>query len=304
LAVASAMDDAVARIEDSFKTAGMWTDTILVFSSDNGGGTRGSPKTTGTPLGDQWPGGSSFPLRGRKSTDWEGGIRVPAFVRGTAEWPIVAGDVTHEMIHISDWFPTLAHVAGAALDPNTQLDGHNIWDVLANGASATRTSIIFDCPWKDADESASEAAVKPMRAGVIRKGALKFMYASNSKFSTTNKEVQQRQLNFTDDSLMCSCPDPISGKYLFDIVSDPSECHNLAGDVGYADAIADMESELETCSQISVPGLSYRFFFEGKKYWMDTMKHTKVFDDDLKMMVWKEWDCGEKYPGECGWPMR
>jgi len=66
-----------------------------------------------TPLG-----GSNYPLRGAKSTNWEGGVRVPAFVRGPG---IPANSSTSELFHISDWLPTLARVAG--VKPSKQLDG-------------------------------------------------------------------------------------------------------------------------------------------------------------------------------------
>jgi arylsulfatase B len=64
----SALDDAVLRIERTFTTAGIWNQTLLVFTTDNGG-----------PLGSA----NNFPLRGHKSTAWEGGVRGVAFVRGT-----------------------------------------------------------------------------------------------------------------------------------------------------------------------------------------------------------------------------
>ena len=63
----SVLDDCVKDIVDMLKNKGMWDNTLLVFSSDNG------PK---------YSYGDTFPLRGFKNSSFEGGIRVPAFVSG------------------------------------------------------------------------------------------------------------------------------------------------------------------------------------------------------------------------------
>ena len=62
-----ALDMAVENVTNSFKKAGLWDDTVLVFTSDNGG------------IGP----GNNYPLRGMKTTSWEGGVKAAAFVRGT-----------------------------------------------------------------------------------------------------------------------------------------------------------------------------------------------------------------------------
>jgi arylsulfatase A-like enzyme len=93
----SALDDAVARVEAAYVRAGIWNNTLLVFTTDNGG-----------------PSGSAnnFPLRGHKATAWEGGVHGVAFVRG---YGIPAGTTTKELMHSTDWLPTLAGLAGALL---------------------------------------------------------------------------------------------------------------------------------------------------------------------------------------------
>merc|ERR1719460_276725 len=62
-----ALDMAIGNVTEAFRRAGLWENTIMVFTTDNGG------------IGP----GNNYPLRGTKVHDWEGGIRGAAFVRGT-----------------------------------------------------------------------------------------------------------------------------------------------------------------------------------------------------------------------------
>jgi len=72
--------------------------TIVFYSTDNG------------PHMNTWPDAAMTPFRGEKNTNWEGGWRVPAFVR----WPgkIEAGSWTNEIVHHMDWLPTFVAAAG------------------------------------------------------------------------------------------------------------------------------------------------------------------------------------------------
>lgn len=75
---------------------GQLDNTIIVFSTDNGG----MPSV----------GGLNYPLRGTKNSMFEGGMRAVGFIRHPAS--IGANKVYDGLIHISDWFPTLAGLAG------------------------------------------------------------------------------------------------------------------------------------------------------------------------------------------------
>lgn len=111
-AMLRAVDRSVGRIMDKLEEEGLADNTIILFSSDNGAaGYIGIPEV-------------NAPYRGWKITLFEGGIRVPLFMK----WPaaIQPGTVVDEPVAHVDMMPTLAAVAGAPLPTGVEIDGQNI----------------------------------------------------------------------------------------------------------------------------------------------------------------------------------
>jgi len=106
------MDEGIGRILAALKKSGLEKNTLVVFTSDNGG----------ERFSDTWP------LVGRKMDLLEGGIRVPYIVR----WPamVKAGGVTAQQAITMDWVATILAIAKVSPDKNYPLDGRNLLNVL------------------------------------------------------------------------------------------------------------------------------------------------------------------------------
>jgi arylsulfatase A-like enzyme len=116
-----ALDDGLGKVLDALARHGLDRDTVIVFTSDNGG-ERFS---------------YTWPLRGGKGDLWEGGIRVPLLVRWKGH--IKAGGSTDQVAMSMDWLPTFAALAGAAIDPATPPDGIDLTKQLLGAPSVERT---------------------------------------------------------------------------------------------------------------------------------------------------------------------
>jgi len=120
----AAVDEAIGQIEAALKQAGRLENTLIVFSSDNGGP---SP-------------GDNTPLRDFKGSIFEGGTRAAAF----ATWPghIPAGQRIRQPMHMVDWYPTLIKQAGGSLEQKLPVDGLDIWPMLTKQAASPHDAIL------------------------------------------------------------------------------------------------------------------------------------------------------------------
>lgn len=127
-AATAAADEAFGQIMAALEEKGMAANTLVIFSSDNGG-------TSWDKVSDNGP------LRGGKSDIYEGGFRLGAF----AWWPgrIPAGIHIAEPLHVVDWYPTLAKLADATSEQKLPLDGKDILPVLTQGAKSPHEEILL-----------------------------------------------------------------------------------------------------------------------------------------------------------------
>ena len=136
-AMVNYLDDVVGNLTTALKKRGMWDNLLFVTSSDNGG-----------PV---YPGGgaNNYPLKGGKLSDWQGGIRVNAFVSGGFLPQAMRGKKTEEYIHLADWYATFCALAG--VDPTDEraaeaklppIDSMNMWPLISGqNVTSPRTDI-------------------------------------------------------------------------------------------------------------------------------------------------------------------
>ena len=114
-AMIESIDDGVGMIMEKLEELGLRENTIIIFTSDNGGETNVT---------------SNAPLRGGKSQLYEGGIREPLIIN----WPgvVAANTICKEAVNLLDFYPTILDITN--IKPNTMqiLDGISIMPILKN----------------------------------------------------------------------------------------------------------------------------------------------------------------------------
>jgi arylsulfatase A-like enzyme len=125
----AALDEAVGQIVAAVDARGSRTNTLILFSTDNGGP---NPENLS----------SNAPFRAGKGTIYEGGVRSCAF----ANWPgqIRSNTIVNAALHIVDWYPTLLTLAGANLKQDLPLDGRDCWPVITQNATSPHDAILIN----------------------------------------------------------------------------------------------------------------------------------------------------------------
>ena len=205
-AMITELDTQVGRIVAALKQKNMLDNTLIIFSSDNGGATSAlfatgarSPEereeSGGVELGAKPP-ASNGDLRGGKGSLHEGGVRVPTIFY----WPAkLKPRIVEEPLHMVDVMPTVLALAGAVGSPDHPFDGKDIWPSLAEGQPSPHEDILVN--------------VEAFR-GAIRKGNWKLV-----KIALLPGKTE-----------------------LFDLSKDPGEQNNVADQ--FPEIVRDLEDRL------------------------------------------------------------
>eukprot|EP00041_Stephanoeca_diplocostata_P013943 m.249525 g.249525 ORF g.249525 m.249525 type:complete len:537 (+) comp19525_c0_seq2:91-1701(+) len=224
------VDTGIKNVTEALHASGLWEDTLVLISSDNGG------------IGP----GNNFPLRGMKATPWEGGTRVMAFLTGGYLPASFRGTSTNAFISVADWYPTFCTLAGVAdcsdniIRGNASLpiDGVNVWPRITNASSAigheflptTENGIIYAEQWK-----------------YLSGAPATNWYTKNDTHIADNRTAWPCQ----SDGRMHTVAAPAASCYvctkaqpcLFDVVNDPAERVNLAAT--HKDIVTMLAAKLE-----------------------------------------------------------
>ena len=186
----AAVDAAIGQIVAALDKAGMGKDTVIVFSSDNGGP----------------PPGINTPLKGFKGSLWEGGTRAAAFVR----WPgqVPAGKRISQPMHVIDWYPTLIGLGKGSLEQKLPIDGRDVWPMVTKGDPSPHEAIL-------SVQTPNRAAVRMGDWKLLSlKGAAEDGEDDAPK-KTANKKAKAKVTE-------------VAGVQLFNLATDPSESTDLA----------------------------------------------------------------------------
>jgi len=247
------LDDQLKNITETMKELGMWENTLMVLSSDNGGYVKspagvcnvtgasfpGADESTdyghGTACSNGEAGANNYPLRGGKYSNFEGGIRVNAFMSGGFLPKAVQGTKQEEMIHIADWYRTLAEgIAGvdptdglAAASGLPAIDSLNLWPLLSGQGTANPRA---------------EAGLL-VTAHMLVKGRWKYVSGGQDMIEAEWGGPQYpNETTVTDPIDKHSFKCPFQG-CLYDVVADPTEHHEVSA--ANPDVVAAMKAELQ-----------------------------------------------------------
>jgi len=213
-AMVDSVDRSVGRVMERLKKLDLTKETIVIFTSDNGGAAHSSSRP-------------AHPLRGHKGNFYEGGIRVPLIIR----WPgqADAGTTDETPVISTDLYPTILRMAGLKLRPEQHVDGRDLTPLLKGTDDLDRRTLVWHFPnyigvpmpdaatpctvlrrgkWKlhhyyeqdrielynlekDPDESANLARKYPDRVRALHKRLVEFRQEANVQMPVPNPEYRR-----------------------------------------------------------------------------------------------------------------
>lgn len=242
------VDRWTGKIMKALKAKGMYEQTLMVFTSDNGG-TADSAKEVG---------GNNYPLRGGKHSQWQGGMRTTSFVSGGFLPKAQRGSVFQSAVHVVDWYPTFCHLAGvdaaddAAVPPLPvdmehperdiyqgqlsfpSLDGENIWGQLLGQEKSARRYLWLSAQALIKDSRYKIVTGQQLRSVTNSKPMTGWRLPNGSWIDGGALDGEGCGVAFLNRSHLRPC--------LFDLQSDEREMHDLSSE--RPDLVAEVWAEL------------------------------------------------------------
>ena len=238
-----AMDDAVGLVLNTLTELGLEENTIVVFTSDNGGVAAGDAYST-----------SNLPLRAGKGYQFEGGIREPYFIK--IPW-MEGGRECHVPVTGTDFYPTLLELAGQDLRPDEHLDGISLVPLLTGGTIEERP-LIWHYPHYGNQGGEPSAIIREGEWKLIHyyeDGREELYNLENDLEETTNVLTEHPELGSQLSQKLFTCLDEVGARYPVD---DPE--YNEVAENEYLQDVIEVrwprleELRLEVLSEDFDPG--------------------------------------------------
>uniref|UniRef100_A0A336MIA9 CSON000254 protein n=1 Tax=Culicoides sonorensis TaxID=179676 RepID=A0A336MIA9_CULSO len=241
-AVLTKLDRSVGEVVKALHDTNMLKNSIIIFSTDNGGPAAGFNINAA----------SNWPLRGVKNTLWEGGVRGAGLI-----WsPLLEQRerVSNQLMHITDWLPTLYSAAGGDVSTLKDLDGLDLWPALSKNQNSPRNEALINIDdiwdshgmvvgdykvvkgtnyhgaWDNWYGPAGNRDPKSYNVENVHKSHAGSALHSLGLLPDDNKIRELRlnaDINCSNITSTSHC-NPLEAPCLFNVVSDPCERHNLA----------------------------------------------------------------------------
>jgi arylsulfatase A-like enzyme len=170
-AIVERADQGIGKILATLDRLGLARNTLVIYTQDNGG---------------EWL-SRNAPLFHRKSTVWEGGIRVPAIFR----WPgrVPAGKTSSQVGIMMDLTATILAVTGSPVPPEARLEGINLLPLLQNGAQHTERTLF----WRVTGQARRQRAVRQGDWKLLLDAGNPMLYNLANDVGERNDLANQRQ---------------------------------------------------------------------------------------------------------------
>ena len=238
----TALDEAFGNVTRALEARGFLDNTLIIFTADNGG-----PIQQTVPGATDAIGASNWPLRGGKHNDYDGGVRVRAWLVPPASaeraLPAAAQRQWGGLMHGVDWVPTICAAIGGCTStpprPALPLDGYDQWQaILTNGSSARPAESYMI---QALDQASKGSAWERLGAtGAIRSGDWKLLVGDGAPHRPGDWSNPQPWLNVSGSEP--STYDGRSTFQLFNIAQDPTERNDRAADPQLSALIAQLNA--------------------------------------------------------------
>eukprot|EP00441_Pelagodinium_beii_P033851 CAMPEP_0197639640 /NCGR_PEP_ID=MMETSP1338-20131121/14202_1 /TAXON_ID=43686 ORGANISM="Pelagodinium beii, Strain RCC1491" /NCGR_SAMPLE_ID=MMETSP1338 /ASSEMBLY_ACC=CAM_ASM_000754 /LENGTH=679 /DNA_ID=CAMNT_0043212397 /DNA_START=62 /DNA_END=2101 /DNA_ORIENTATION=- len=311
MAMTKYLDDTVKNLTEALKTKGMWDNTLVVFTTDNGG-----------PIYE--PGSANnYPLRGGKYSDFEGGVRTNTWISGGFIPKESRGRIHNGIVSISDWYYIFSELAG--VDPHDkEAEAANVWlkkqglDTLRpiDGKPGMLQSIFEGSPGPRGNESLylSSTAILEYPYKLVT-GKQPYMAHTGPLYpncTTVSMFESGYGPDFVDASILelkVAVDDEkawrgdCSDGCLFNLEVDPSESHDLSKDPSQKERLARMiqtlaefnktlfvpergETHLDTCfSMMFNGGGHFGPFVDIEDYFTEAPRTVDDLDEHEKIQM-------------------